>query len=622
MKTTKIILSALLCAASMGQASAQSIRIAAAARRTSPEYRMGASVSAQGDTLRVDSKGVLLNGKPCIPVMGEFHYARYNPEEWKAELLKMKAGGITLVATYMFWIHHEEEMNIFDWSGQRNLRRFVETCAEVGLPLVLRMGPFCHGEVRHGGIPDWIVEGDYRIRTTDPAFMERARILYANAYNQVKGLLWKDGGPIVGIQLDNEHGGEWAYLQQLKDMARQIGFDVPLYTRTGWPQLSTSAVFGEILPLYGDYSDGFWDRKLTDMPGAYSDAYLFRDSKLSTVIASEQFTTTLDEEPSYPYFTCELGGGMMPSYHRRIRIEPLDIYAMSLVKIGSGSNLPGYYMYHGGTNPMGKFHTMNEKQDTRYMNHNDLPAVTYDFQTPLAQFGQINGHYHWLRRTHQFLADFGDALSHMDLNLPEDAPTEAKVSDKLRWAVRSDGQSGYVFVNNYQRLRTLSPKKNVRFTLRLQDRTLRFPQKAMTVPSGASCFFPFNLNVEGVTLDYATAQPFARLCHEDVTTLFLAEVKGIPVELMIDGQLYRDLKPGTGCVIERKTPAGGTLRIVVLNEDASLQCYKTERGGKEYMYMSRNGLSFDGGEMYIEEWARMLWRGACIPMRPARILRR
>lgn len=292
----------------------------------------------------------------------------------------------------------------------------------------------------------------------------------------------------------------------------------------------------------------------------------------------------------------------MPSYHRRIRIEPLDIYAMSLVKIGSGSNLPGYYMYHGGTNPMGKFHTMNEKQDTRYMNHNDLPAVTYDFQTPLAQFGQINGHYHWLRRTHQFLADFGDALSHMDLNLPEDAPTEAKVSDKLRWAVRSDGQSGYVFVNNYQRLRTLSPKKNVRFTLRLQDRTLRFPQKAMTVPSGASCFFPFNLNVEGVTLDYATAQPFARLCHEDVTTLFLAEVKGIPVELMIDGQLYRDLKPGTGCVIERKTPAGGTLRIVVLNEDASLQCYKTERGGKEYMYMSRNGLSFDGGEMYIEEW--------------------
>ena len=34
---------------------------------------------------------------------------------------------------------------------------------------------------------------------------------------------------------------------------------------------------------------------------------------------------------------------------------------MAIVKLGSGSNLLGYYMYHGGTNPDGKI-WLNEMQ--------------------------------------------------------------------------------------------------------------------------------------------------------------------------------------------------------------------------------------------------------------------
>ena len=56
----------------------------------------------------------------------------------------------------------------------------------------------------------------------------------------------------------------------------------------------------------------------------------------------------------YPYVTCELGGGMAISYTRRPVIEGDDTAALAMVKIGSGSNLPGYYMYHGGANPPGK----------------------------------------------------------------------------------------------------------------------------------------------------------------------------------------------------------------------------------------------------------------------------
>ena len=66
--------------------------------------------------------------------------------------------------------------------------------------------------------------------------------------------------------------------------------DVPFYTRTGWPQMEGPAVFGEILPLYGDYADGFWDRKLSDMPGEYAKAFVFKDNRMSGAIATETFS--------------------------------------------------------------------------------------------------------------------------------------------------------------------------------------------------------------------------------------------------------------------------------------------------------------------------------------------
>ena len=60
--------------------------------------------------------------------MGEFHYTRCPENEWREELFKMKAGGIDIVSTYVFWIHHEEIEGRFDWSGPRNLSRFVQLC--------------------------------------------------------------------------------------------------------------------------------------------------------------------------------------------------------------------------------------------------------------------------------------------------------------------------------------------------------------------------------------------------------------------------------------------------------------------------------------------------------------
>ena len=62
----------------------------------------------KGEEINVTSRYFTRNGKPWIGVMGEFHFSRYSRENWHRELAKMKAGGITIVSTYLFWIYHEE----------------------------------------------------------------------------------------------------------------------------------------------------------------------------------------------------------------------------------------------------------------------------------------------------------------------------------------------------------------------------------------------------------------------------------------------------------------------------------------------------------------------------------
>ena len=121
-------------------------------------FTFGTNVNPQGVTFEVDSKGFVIGGKHVLPVMGEIHYARVPAKDWRREIQKMKAGGITIVATYVFWIHHEPEEGHWNWAGNMNLREFLEVCKSEQMPVVLRIGPFCHGEVYQGGFPDWVVE--------------------------------------------------------------------------------------------------------------------------------------------------------------------------------------------------------------------------------------------------------------------------------------------------------------------------------------------------------------------------------------------------------------------------------------------------------------------------------
>ena len=162
---------------------------------------------SQGNLWQVDNLSFLKNGKRFLPVMGEFHFSRYEPEDWEEELLKMKAGGVGIVATYVFWIHHEEKKGEWDFTGCRNLRGFLEACKRADMPVWLRIGPWAHGECRNGGFPDWLAQDKtMQVRTNDPAYLKLVEAFYQKVGEQAAGMMCKDGGPIIGIQLENEYG--------------------------------------------------------------------------------------------------------------------------------------------------------------------------------------------------------------------------------------------------------------------------------------------------------------------------------------------------------------------------------------------------------------------------------
>ena len=579
-----------------------SISIPALPPVVSPVFRLG-TATGPGGRLEADAISLLRDGRRWLPTMGEFHYARYPSSEWREELLKLKAGGIGIIATYIFWIHHEEVEGEWNWTGQRDLSRFLAICQEVGLPVVLRVGPWCHGEVRNGGLPDWVVAAG-KTRSDDAAYLARVALLFGEVARQASGMLWKDGGPVVAVQTDNEYSGPAEHLLTLKRMIVAAGLDVPFYTRTGWPNLSTPMPDGELLPLYGCYAEGFWDRSTLPMPATYWTGFAFYLQRTDIAIGNDRLENTGDEEGAekYPFLTCEIGGGMQVSYHRRIRFDPRDALGVVMTRLGAGSNLLGYYMAHGGTNPDG-LTPLQEAQANREWN--DVPEKSYDFQTLLGEFGQTREQYHLLRPLHLFLNDFAEDLALTRPYLPLVRPSGKEDSSTLRWSIRSDGERGFVFVNNYQRLLPMPAQAGVSFRVELPESVVEFP--AVTVPEDSSFFWPFNLSIGGVCLRYATAQLVARV--GDVVVFGATE--GVEPEFaFLEGT--RVVSPGAevaeddGLVIVRPQSVSfdtafsvGDLKVVVLSVEQTKQLYRASIAGRERLILCSADVVVDGERLRL-----------------------
>ena len=172
----------------------------------------------------------------------------------------------------------------------------------------------------------------------------------------------------------------------------------------------------------------------------------------------------------------------------------------------------GYYMYHGGSNPIGKYSTLQESKATKYPN--DYPIINYDFNAPIGEWGQLNESYYDLKTLHAFLNDFGPHLATTVTTFPDKRPLKPGDNETLRMSVRSHGNSGYVFINNYQRLLEMKDLSDIRIRIQQQGGTeLLFPP--LNIASGEQLIMPFNIDINGHLLHYATVQPLYILKNKD-----------------------------------------------------------------------------------------------------------
>jgi beta-galactosidase len=576
----------------------------------------------QGVELAVNSFYMTRAGRPYIPVMGEFHFSRYSAAFWEEELLKMKAGGIDVVATYVFWIHIEEEEGVFDWSGNKNLRHFVELCCRHGLQVIVRMGPFAHGECRNGGLPDWLYGRLFPLRSNDERYLAYVRRLYGAIAGQLQGHLYKDGGCVIGIQLENEYmhcgapwevtfrpGTEWvpagsdgaAHILRLKQIALDFGLDVPLYTCTGW--LRSPIPDGEILPMQGGYAFTPWspDPNYVQAP---TREFLFRNRHLDPILNG---APTYDAA-RYPFACCEIGGGIQDTYYHRNQVPPEAAEALAVVNLAGGANLIGYYMYHGGSNPAGRH---------GYLNEFTVPRISYDFQAPLREYGQAADSYRSLRLLHLFLRDFGDTLAPLPVTVPDSAAAiTPEDTETPRYGARSDGNAGFLFLNNYQDHVEMQDISGIRFVVKTSGGTITIPETCtLRLEKNVSAILPFGLSLRGAQLQYATAQLLARIDDDEVVNYFFFAPSGMDAEYAFRPDSMGTLAggrsdTGSGLTIISVTPGlesafsitnhqGEQIRVFTLSREQAEQTCKLSIAGRERLVIADATVSADDRHLFV-----------------------
>jgi len=589
----------------------------------------------KGEKVAVNNYYVSINNKPVIPITGEFHYSRYANQYWDESLKKMKAGGITVVPTYVFWNLHEEEEGKFVWTGDKDLRKFIELCKKNNLYAIVRIGPFDHGEIRNGGLPDWLLGKPLNIRINDPLYLSYVEKLYVEIAKQLKGLYYQDGGPIIGIQIENEYqhsAAPWGltypgqpldftaserdlgathegvavasgdnpyaelgndHMLALKAIANKAGISAPLYTATGWGYAAIMP--NESIPVTAAYAYPFWTPKRD-----YSPFFLYKNMHKNPDYAPVRY-----KPEDYPAIPAELGSGISLVYSRRPVVVHQSFDAMVNRCLGSGANGIGYYMYHGGSTPRGKYNFMN---DEAY----GLTKISYEYQSPIGEYGQVREGFHRLKLIHFFLQDFGDMLAPMTVALPANAASLAPENTKdLRYAARFKGNSGFLFLNNFQDDTLMLDQRNVQVKIKTATGNVMIPEAGgFDLLGGENVIFPFNFDLNGAHLNYATAQllmkgdmanPYYVFFTPEGTAAefsFAAgtKVKNLQGTAVNNGNKRTLVKCGTAISEFAVIVSGKQIPVLVIPKSLALKAYVTNiKGIKRLVFSDGIVLENDNG---------------------------
>ncbi len=307
--------------------------------------------------INYDKRGFIINGKRTFIVSAGIEYARVPRELWKDRLLRLKRGGYNTVEIYTFWNYHEAEEGKFNFSGGRDLDAFLKLVNKMNMFAIVRVGPYYCGEWNFGGYPIWLKFKPGLVARKDNApFLDATdrffdKLIPIVAQNQIH-----EGGPVIMVQLENEHPESWGtivpnnYFSHLIKKSTSLGLQVPYF-------------FSGLHPG----NDPAGNQKNLDDPS----------------------------RPN-PWFSTEFWGVWFFNYGP----QPQDstIYDRRTWKIvAHGGNGYNVYMAHGGSN-------------FEYNNDRDM-AASYDYGAGVGQAGDLRPIYYAYKRAAWFARSFEEILT-------------------------------------------------------------------------------------------------------------------------------------------------------------------------------------------------------------------
>ncbi|REC49113.1 glycoside hydrolase family 35 protein [Chryseobacterium pennipullorum] len=340
------------------------------------------AVFSQTGKFEIKEGHFMLNEKPFNIYSGEMHYPRVPSQYWKHRLQMMKAMGLNTVTTYVFWNYHEEKPGKWNFSGEKDLRKFIKTAQEVGLYVIIRPGPYVCAEWEFGGYPWWLQKNrNLEIRRDNPAFLEECEKYIGELAKQIVPLQIDRGGPVIMVQAENEFGSYVAqrkdisleehrkYSHKIKEMLVKKGISVPLFTSDGSSLFKGGAIEGALPTANGESDIDVLKKSVNEYNGG-----------LGPYMVAEYYPGWLDHwaEPFVKVSTEDV-------------VRQTELYLKNNISFN-------YYMIHGGTN-FGFTSGANYDKD-----HDIQPDITsYDYDAPISESGWATPKYKALRAVFQKL---------------------------------------------------------------------------------------------------------------------------------------------------------------------------------------------------------------------------